>query len=83
MGSSLINSVPRLLEEILDFVRTENDKLFLVLMFTKDRRVTQIDSYHRRIAALVQEFQVSAAIARHSNFCNNIHIYIYNSRYHL
>lgn len=49
----------RLLEEILDFVRTENDKLFLVLVFTKERRIAQIESYHQRITALIHEFQVS------------------------
>jgi hypothetical protein len=52
-----------LLQEIAGFVRRELDRSFLTLLFTKGDRIEKIDAFNRRIAGLVQEFQVRKNIS--------------------
>lgn len=49
----------RLLDEISTFIQKETSRPFLQVIFSKDRRVSQIEEYHRRIATAVTSFQVS------------------------
>src|ERR1700734_572290 len=53
------NPSHRLLAEISAFVQKEADCGFLKLLFTKDRRITRIEEYHRRIGTSVTSFQES------------------------
>ena len=52
----------RLLDEITTFVQKEASRGFLNLLFTKDRRISRIDEYHRRIAMSATSFQASCEI---------------------
>ncbi|KZP25838.1 hypothetical protein FIBSPDRAFT_887802 [Athelia psychrophila] len=56
--SSTIIGLQRLLDEIRDFIKAEGHGSFLTLMFTKEARIAQIDGYQKKIATLVNTFQL-------------------------
>ncbi|KZP25836.1 kinase-like protein [Athelia psychrophila] len=60
--SSTIIGLQRLLDEIRDFIKAEGHGSFLTLMFTKEARIAQIDGYQKKIATLVNTFQISALL---------------------
>ena len=49
----------RLLDEISVFVQKEASRPFLMLLFTKGQRITQIEQYHGRLSTAVTSFQAS------------------------
>ncbi|KZP31913.1 kinase-like protein [Athelia psychrophila] len=60
--SSTIINLQKLLEEIHDFIKAEGQESFIKLLVTKERRIAQIDTYHKKIAALANAFQISALL---------------------
>jgi hypothetical protein len=58
--STLILSILfRLLEGLSAFVVTAASSAFLKLLFTKERRISQIEGYYRSIGTAIESFQVS------------------------
>jgi len=55
-----------LLDEIATFVQKEASCAFLKLLFTKDRRVSRIDEYHRCIAMSATFPRISALLDVHA-----------------
>jgi hypothetical protein len=57
---ALSHSNHRLLKDVSDFVKKEQKKTLVLVLFTKDIRITRIESYQTRIKALARAFMVSA-----------------------
>ena len=58
------SALDRLLGEISHFVQKEASSVFLKLIFNKDRRISRIDEYHRRISTSVDHFKEGFHIFR-------------------
>jgi len=64
--STPLTDLNALLDEITTFVQKEASRGFLNLLFTKDRRISRINEYHRRIAMSATSFQISALLYIHA-----------------
>jgi hypothetical protein len=59
----IIVQLRRLLEDISTFVQKEASCGFLKLLFSKDQRIAQIESYYRQIGVSVESFQARCSVS--------------------
>jgi len=49
----------RLLREIAEFIKVQDEQGFLKALFVKEHRIAMIEGYHRRLSTAVASFQVT------------------------